>query len=241
VKYCAEDFENDGSFVANIAKQLKRIGAGQFSRDLGKKVFAAQCHLANLGFKQGGSICYGLRRELVDCNGNSKGFLGHGQRKALQSDRVLLRPGPEQEQEVVRGIFRSFVEDHKCESRIARELNARGTANQFGRKWTSWAVRYLLRNENYVGRNVYNRTTWRLGQKPRSNPPDMWIRTDALFEPIVDISLFQKAQLVISRRRLVLSDVEMLARLKALLEENGQLTRSIIDSAYSLPCHAVYI
>lgn len=39
----------------------------------------------------------------------------------------------------------------------------------------------------------------------------------------------------------MLSNDEMLARLKALLEEKGELTRSIIDAAYSLPCHNVYM
>lgn len=241
VEYCGEDFENDGSFIASIAKQLKRIGAGQFSRDLGKKVFAAQCHLARLGFKQGGFVGYALRRELMDCSGASKGFLDHGQRKALQSDRVLLRPGPSDEQEVVRGIFRSFVEDRKCESRIARELNGKGCRNQFGRLWSSWTIRHVLRNENYIGKNVYNRTTFRLGQKPRPNPPDQWIRSDASFPPIVEPALFARAQQITSRRRLVLSNEEMLARLKVLLEDKGELTRSIIDAAFTLPCHTVYI
>ncbi|WP_061849917.1 recombinase family protein [Bradyrhizobium sp. DOA1] len=93
VQYCAEQFDNDGSFMSNIAKQLKRIGAGQYSLDLSKKVFAAQCRLVTLGFRQGGPAGYGLRRELVDRAGRSKGFLANGQRKALQEDRVLLRPG----------------------------------------------------------------------------------------------------------------------------------------------------
>lgn len=240
VQYCAEEFDNDGSFVSNIAKQLKRIGAGQYSLDLSKKVFAAQCHLVTLGYRQGGPAGYGLRRELVDQHGQSKGFLAHGQRKALQEDRVLLRPGPPEELEIVRRIFRLFVEERKCPSAIAKTLNEEGIFNQFGHRWTSWTLRYLLRNEHYIGRNIYNRTTWKLGQKSKPNPPEAWIRSEA-FAPIVKPDLFWKAQKISARRRLLLSDRELLDRLKNLLEEKGELSASIIDASFDLPANGVYI
>src|SRR5262249_26498788 len=128
----------DGSFMSNIAKLLKRIGAGQYSRDLSKKAFAAQCRLVSLGFRQGGSAGFGLRRELIDENRRSKGILAHGQRKALQGDRIQLQAGPPEEREIVGRIFLAFVEDRKTESRIARELNDENITNQFGRRWTSW-------------------------------------------------------------------------------------------------------
>ncbi len=38
-------------------------------------------------------------------------------------------------------------------------------------------VRNLLRNENYIGINVYNRSNERLGQKNKANPPNVWIRS----------------------------------------------------------------
>ncbi|WP_025036149.1 recombinase family protein [Bradyrhizobium sp. DOA9] len=241
VQYCAEQFDNDGSFMSNIAKQLKRIGAGQYSLDLSKKVFAAQCRLVTLGFRQGGSAGYGLRRELVDAAGRSKGFLANGQRKALQEDRVLLRPGTPEEQEVVQRIFRSFVEERKCPSSIAKELNGEGILNQFGRRWTSWTLRYLLKNEHYIGVNVYNRSNWKLGQKPKRNPPEAWIRSQASFAPIVKPALFWKAQKISSRRRLLLSDRDMLDRLKALLVQKGELSKSIIDASFDLPGNGAYI
>src|SRR5712664_1437464 len=66
VEYCAEGFENDGSFVSTIAKSLKRAMAGEYSRDLSTKVFAGQCRLSHLGFFQGGLPSFGLRRYLID-------------------------------------------------------------------------------------------------------------------------------------------------------------------------------
>jgi hypothetical protein len=89
-------------------------------------VFAGHCRLVRLGYRQGGAPGYGLWRELVDENRCSKGFLLPGQRKYLQTDRVLLRPGPVSELDVVRRIFKDFVVKRKSQSMIARGLNAAG-------------------------------------------------------------------------------------------------------------------
>ena len=53
VIYCAEQFENDGSPVSTIVKGVKRAMAGEYSRELSAKVFAGQCRLIELGFRQG--------------------------------------------------------------------------------------------------------------------------------------------------------------------------------------------
>ncbi|MGH7295033.1 MAG: recombinase family protein, partial [Polyangiaceae bacterium] len=75
VLYCAEQFENDGSPVATIVKGVKRAMAGEYSRELSAKVFKGQCRLIELGFRQGGSAGYALRRRLVDQAGQVKGDL----------------------------------------------------------------------------------------------------------------------------------------------------------------------
>ena len=74
--------------------------AGEYSRELSVKVFAGQCRLVELGYRQGGAAGYGLRRVLIDEHGNPKGDLSRGEQKSLQTDRVVLVPGPEQEQDV---------------------------------------------------------------------------------------------------------------------------------------------
>src|SRR6202000_3242238 len=79
VQYCAEQFENDGSPVSTIVKGVKRAMAGEYSRELSTKVFAGQCRLIELGYRQGGPAGYGLRRMLIDEHGNEKGELGRGQ------------------------------------------------------------------------------------------------------------------------------------------------------------------
>ena len=99
VHYCAEQFENDGSLSATIIKSMKRAMAGEYSRELSTKVFTGQCRLIRLGFRQGGPAGYGLRRQLVDERREPKAILDRGEQKSLQTDRVVLRPGPPEEVE----------------------------------------------------------------------------------------------------------------------------------------------
>ncbi len=94
VHYCAETFENDGSLPSSIMKALKRTMAGEYSRELGVKVIAGQKRLAGLGFKQGGTPGYGLRRLLVSENGTPKQRLANGELKSIATDRVILVAGP---------------------------------------------------------------------------------------------------------------------------------------------------
>ena len=102
VAYCAEQFENNGSPTSTIIKSVKRAMAGEYSRELSTKVFAGQCRLIELGYRQGGPAGFGLRRVLVDQQGSVKGELARGEHKSLQTDRVILMPGPEDELPPVR-------------------------------------------------------------------------------------------------------------------------------------------
>ena len=183
VHYCAEQFENDGSPVATIVKGVKRAMAGEYSRELSAKVFAGQCRLIELGYRQGGAAGYGLRRMLLDQQGQAKGILTHGQQKSLQTDRVVLVPGPPEEVAIVREIYRLFVDEGKVESEIVSSLNARGIVTDLGRSWTRGTVHQVLTNEKYIGNNLYNRVSFKLKKKRVVNPPDMWIRRGDPHDP----------------------------------------------------------
>jgi hypothetical protein len=119
VHYCGEQFENDGSPASTIIKSVKRTMAGEYSRELSSKVFQGACKLIQRGFKQGGTAGFGLRRMLVDVNGQHKAMLKIGEQKSIQTDRVVSVPGPEEEVEVVRWIYQAFLTDRKTESEIA--------------------------------------------------------------------------------------------------------------------------
>ena len=241
IAYCAEQFDNDGSLLSSIVKNLKRVMAAEYSRELSVKVHAGHCRLSGLGFRQGAPPGYALRRELVDENMQSKGLLKRGDRKYMQTDHVKLRPGSSEEVAVVRWIFQQFVAERLSDAEIARQLNRNGIPNQHARPWNRRLVHYLLKNENYVGNIIYNRTSSRLGQKVVSNPARMWIRSVDAIEPIVGRPLFSSAQRIMEERRVELPEDEMLARLCATLKRRGRLSGAIINETVGLPCTATYM
>lgn len=240
VQYCAEQFENDGSPVSTIVKGVKRAMAGEYSRELSAKVFAGQCRLIEHGYRQGGAAGYGLRRRLIDQSGAPKGELARGEHKSIQTDRVVLVPGPPEEVETVRWMYRAFVEEGKAEREIADLLNTRGLVTDLGRPWTRVTVHQVLINAKYAGDNVWNRISFKLKKKRVRNNPDMWIRADDVFEPVVDRKLFEAAQAIIAERSQRLSDDELLDGLRRLFEAQGLLSGLIIDETDHLPSSSAY-
>jgi DNA invertase Pin-like site-specific DNA recombinase len=240
VHYCGEQFENDGSPISTIVKGVKRAMAGEYSRELSAKVFIGQCRLIELGFRQGGVPGYGLRRMLRDVSGELKGILSHGQHKSIQTDRVVLVPGPQEEVEIVRWMYRTFVEERVVESKLARMLNDQGIATDLGRPWTRGTVHQVLTSEKYVGNNIYNRVSFKLKQKRVANPPDMWIRAKAAFEPVVSADLFAKAQAIIRERSRRYSNNELLEQLRDLLKREGRISGLLIDDSEGLSSSSVF-
>jgi DNA invertase Pin-like site-specific DNA recombinase len=240
VHYCAEQFENDGSPTSNIIKSVKRSMAGEYSRELSTKVFQGACRLIQLGFKQGGSAGFGLRRVLVDQAGKPKGTLNVGEHKSLQTDRVVLMPGPEEEQAIVREIYAAFLDQGKTEREIADDLNARKIVTDLGRAWTRGTVHQVLTNEKYIGNNVYHRTSFKLKRKHVENPPEMWIRAERAFPPIIDPLLFAKVQETILARAKRYSDDEMLQALKGLWSRLGRISGLLIGEQETMPSSAAF-
>lgn len=240
IQYCAEQFDNDGSIGSTIIKTVKRAMAGEYSRELSTKVFAGQCRLINYGFRQGGPAGFGLRRVLVDEARHRKAELSRGEQKSIQTDRVVLAPGPEEEVETVRRMYRMFTLKGLPERVIAAELNAEGHRTDLGRPWTRGTVHQVLTNEKYIGNNVFNRTSFKLKQRRVKNPPEEWVRAEGVFEPIVEPDFFAAAQRIIQDRCKRYSDDALLERLSSLFSERGQLSGLIIDEAEDMPSSSAY-
>lgn len=240
VHYCAEQFDNDGSPFSHIIKALKRTMAGEYCRELSVKVFSGQRRLITLGYRQGGPAGFGLRRQLIDHTGTPKNALARGEQKSIHTDRVILIPGPPDEVEVVRFIYRAFVVDGSTEREIATALNARGVTTDLGRPWTHGTIHQVLINEKYIGNNVWNRRSFKLKKTRIQNSPEDWVRADAVFSAIVDHALFEAAQAIIRGRSQRLSDEEMLAVLRELLERRGFLSGILIDETENCPSSSAY-
>jgi DNA invertase Pin-like site-specific DNA recombinase len=240
VAYCAEQFQNDGSLISQIVKNIKRVMAAEYSRELSAKVYAGQSRFAKLGYKMGGRVAYGLQRVLVDERSQPRGILKAGERKHLSTEHIRIQPGPAVEVAIVKWIFEEFVRG-TTEKRIARELNLRGVPTNHGRPWRRSFITALLRNEVYIGNIIYNRVGQKLGSKKTANPAALWIRTEGCVEPIIDRDVFLRVKTIMQERRVDISEEEMLARLRRVLMKRGKLSIRIIGNTAGLPCARTYL
>ncbi len=239
--YCSEpiptkDFPLESSVILNI----KRSSAAYHSRNLSEKVFIGQENLIKLGYHQGGMAGYGLRRLLVDENGIAKEILGFRKRKSIQTDRVILIPGPKNEIKIVNSIYDLFIDDNMPEFIIAERLNEQNIPAENGTLWTRAKIHQILTNEKYIGNNIYNKTSSKLKSRLVKNPKNEWVRCDKAYKPIISKKKYNKAQEIIQLRSVHLTNEELLEKLKQKLESNGKLSGFIIDEDDTGPSSSVY-
>ena len=158
-----------------------------------------------------------------------------GQRKHLQTDRVVLIPGPEGEVKVVREIFRLLIEEYNSLPALAERLNSDGHPAAGGKPWTSQRLSAILNSEKYCGNNIYNRTSSKLGSRRIRNPADHWVRVDGAFEPVIPASVYAQARAKMSNWTRRQTNQEVLRRLAAARDENGKLTAVSIGADPALP------
>jgi DNA invertase Pin-like site-specific DNA recombinase len=240
VHYCAETFTNDGSTPSSVMKALKRAMAAEYSRELGLKVFASEKRWAELGFKQGGSAGYALRRLMISSDGTRKQLLADGEVKCLQSDRVILVPGPPEEVECVREMYRLVVEEGRTPFSVTRELNRKGLTCR-GRQWSYTTVCRILAHPKYAGYNVWNQTSRRLAGPELKVPRSKWVIKSNAFEALVDPNIFNEAQRVLAQRTCSKSNDQVLESLRQLLAEKGTLTSRILKMSGRGPSQSVCV
>ncbi|WP_312165796.1 recombinase family protein [Phenylobacterium sp.] len=238
IEYCAESFGTDGVSSA-LLKQVKRVMAAEYSRHLSQTVAGAQRRYAALGLWQGGPTGYGLRRALVGDDGEILAILEPGQHKALASDKVVLVPGPPEEQVLVARIYRLFLEEGLSRTAIVRLLNAEGAFYADGRPWSFQHVNNVLTNPIYAGLQAFGRTMKPLGGSLRRPRRQDWVMARTATR-MVSAETQALAARKIANRMLMIDDAEMLARLNALARRRGRLTSQIIKAAEGIPCPATY-
>jgi DNA invertase Pin-like site-specific DNA recombinase len=244
VHYCAENFSNDDNLPNLIMKSLKRAMAGEYSRELGTKVFAGQRRGASQGFRQGSVPGFALRRMLVSSNGIAKQILADGERKSIASDRTILVPGPESEVRCVQEIYEMFLKRRMTCSDIARALNRQRVPYLKDAEWSLRAVHTILTHPKYMGCNVYGRFSQRLYTPLVQKPESEWIVTPGAFEPIVSPEIFAKVQQRIERNNSALprnrSDADLLNALRAVRTKNGRIRVGLLKSIPHTPSAQTY-
>lgn len=230
VEYCAEPFSNDGSPFSSICKVVKRALAAEYSRELSTKVYLGKRRLGELGFRQGGSPGYGLRRCLIDAAGARKHLLLRGERKSIATDRIILVPGPADEVAVVQRIYRDYTEKGIGTRAIVGALNREGIRSESGRQWSEAVLRRVLTSEKYVGDSVWGRVSCKLRTAHRRNDPSTWVRHLSAFAGIVDRKLFEKAQKIRAKRARHVSDDEIVRHLRRIYAKHGMISTALITA-----------
>jgi DNA invertase Pin-like site-specific DNA recombinase len=224
VTYCGEPFGEEVDAVAGVLKHLKRVMAAEFSRELGDKVWAGQASSFDRGNKLGGAAPFGTRRLLMSTDGSPVRILERGQHRAVQTERVVLVQGPENELDAIRRIFRWFTVDRLSVREIARRLAAGGAQFDDGRPLLPRHISGMLRNEIYVGQYSWNKTCQRLRRGTRRNARRAWL-TRPMVEPIVSRRQFAAAQRRLSMgNEPTYSDADLLSLLRELHATHGEVT-----------------
>lgn len=235
VYYCSELFSNEATLENSALKAMKRVMAAEFSRELSGKVVQTAEECIRLGYRLGGIPGFGYRRLEVTANGIPRGPLRSGEEKHLESDHVILVPGPKCEINLVRRIFREVISSRKGYAEIARELNQAGLTRN-GALWTDAVIHNLLTNPKYAGHNVWNRSSGRLGTKRARVAPNHWIVKSDAFTPIVSPNVFDLAQ---KRRRTWAdrrwSDGKIVESLEQLARAKGKLTERLLKKTSGMP------
>jgi DNA invertase Pin-like site-specific DNA recombinase len=242
VVYCAEPFSNDLEVPHLVLKALKRLMAGEFSRELSNKTYEAKKRMVLRGYSVGGRAGFGLRRMLVCKDSSRNRVLRPGEYKSVL-DRVLFVRGPIREVMTVQEIFRMYIDSHGKHgpSFICRDLNRRKVPYREGKKWNRSAVLRILNDPKYTGLNVWGRTAQKLRRGTTVQLQNSaWITSANPKCSIVDKDVFDRAGRIRARLDAKPSDKELLNQLRRIYERYGDLTTDLIESKRGLYCSRYY-
>ncbi|WP_276330779.1 recombinase family protein [Paraburkholderia bryophila] len=235
VIYVAEPFENDASPATSVLKALKRAMAAEFSRDMSRKVFLGTCLNVRRGFHSGGPPGYGLQRILVDADRQVRHPLRQYEYKSVQTDRVIVAPAANGEAALIRKMFEWYATQPISPTGIARRLNDFGICNGSGRVWQARNIATILRNEAYIGTNIYSRTSSKLSGRWERVPEQDWIRIPNAFTPVVDRRVFAAVQAKLARARQRPTREEIVEGLHEVIKRAGKLTQGTLRHYRSAP------
>jgi site-specific DNA recombinase len=158
-----------------------------YSSNLAEDTLRGLKENASRGFFNGGSIPVGYRTRSITTGGVAKS---------------RLDPDPSFAP-IVKRIFHLAANGEGAKE-IAKTLNGSGLRTPRGKPWSVNVIRYILRNENYTGTFVWNRTEKAKGQSARKDNAEV-VRMENAHPALVARSLFEKVgKLMDGRRREVI-------------------------------------
>jgi site-specific DNA recombinase len=176
----------------------------EYVKNLAADSLRGRIKTAQEGRRCGGPIPYAYRPEREEC-------IGKKGRRYLRTKRLIL--GPDDEVAVVKRIFAEYVSGMKGYRAIANGLNESGIPAPAGGLWIHTAIKRILEDSVYMGRNAYGKrqvgkffavisakvTELDGNGQSRADKAD-WITKDGCHDPIITAEVWNKAQDVKARR-----------------------------------------
>ena len=177
----------------------------------------------------------------IDERGEVKGELKRGEHKSLQTDRVILVPGPEDEERASAGSTAVPRRRPVGNAKSRHELNDRGILTDLGRAWTRATVHQILTNEKYIGNNVYNRRSFKLKQQAgRQWPARCGSGRRGPSRPSSSRNSFRRCRRSSPPATAGSRTRRCWIALTRLLQRHGYLSGLVIDEADGMPSSGAY-
>ena len=154
VIYVGESFANDLTPASVLLKNMKRVMAAEYSRDLASKSRAGQERVVLMGFQMGSLPPLGYRRCSVSADGKRRKLLECGGRKCALTDRIEWVLGPDAEVALVRRLCAALCAGFRLEE-LSALAQAEGWRTVRGRPVSTECVRTLVSNEALIGNFVW--------------------------------------------------------------------------------------
>lgn len=240
IRYCNESFHESGDLAASIQKNIRRVMAAEYSRQLSERCRVGLRRAALAGSRTGGVVPYGFARCTAAGDGEPQEILMPGEQPSRPGVAVRVTPGAEHEVATVRRIFDLFVNQPCGPTAIARMLNAEGISHRADQVWTRERILAVLTNELAIGVQCFNKCATRSPLVRHANPASDWMRVQ-VFDPIVDPRLFQAAAAGLKASKYKrYTNADLIERLRRLYRKHGRLSHRLIAAEPEAPSAGVY-
>lgn len=180
--------------VGSLRTALERYMAAEYSRQLSDKVFRGAVEVTRQGYSAGGPPPYGLARLLLNSQRQPIRLLLPGEHKQIANERVTFTPSLDNASNTVKKIFFWFVEEKLSPERICQKLNDATVPPPHSSTWNAVKITRVLTNQAYTGTLIYHKTSNKLRQGHKKNPPHQWIVVKNAFPALIGQQIFHRAQ-----------------------------------------------
>ena len=133
-----------------------------------------------------GEVMRGMIQRAMTGGYNGSPPLGY----KMEDGKPVINP---EQADIVKRIFQMYVDERLSFFDIAKRLNALGCKTKRGGKFQNRTVAYILRNEFYIGKIIWNKMDHATRQL---KDPSEWITMNGDYETFISEEIFNRAQAI---------------------------------------------